>query len=74
MRRLLVLLSLLLLPQACVAVAAVSVAGDVVEGAAKTTVFTAKTAGKAAGAVLPGGGPGDGPGDEDERDEARRER
>ena len=67
MRRLLMLLSLLILPQGCVAVAAVGVAGDVVEGAAKTTVFTAKTAGKAAGAVLPGGG------DEDDEDE-RRER
>ena len=59
MRLLLAALALLLL-QGCVAVAAVGVAGDVVEGAAKTTVFTAKTAGKAAGAVIPGG---------DERDE-----
>lgn len=55
MRLLLAALALLLL-QGCVAVAAVGVAGDVVEGAAKTTVFTAKTAGKAAGAVIPGGG------------------
>ena len=63
MRRLLVLLALPLFLEGCVAVAAVSVAGDVVEGAAKTTVFTAKTAGKAAGAVLPGGG------DEDDESE-----
>ena len=63
MRLFLIGLALLSLP-GCVATATVGLAGDVIEGAAKTTVFTAKTASKAAGAVLPGGG------GEDEEDEA----
>ena len=69
--RLLALLLCLAALQGCVATAAVGLAGDVAEGAAKTTVFTVKTAGKAAGktasVVLPGGGD-----DADGEDEEKR--
>ena len=68
MRALIACLALLVLP-GCVVTTAASVAGDVAEGAVKTTVFTAKTAGKAAGAVIPGGGD-----DEDEEREEKRRR
>lgn len=44
-----------LLLNGCVATTAIGVAGDVVEGTAKATVFTVKTTGKVAGAALPGG-------------------
>lgn len=57
------LLALTLLP-GCIAVTAVRTAGDVVEGTANATVFTAKTAGKVAGAAIPGGGD-----DEDKEDD-----
>ena len=47
--------ALLASPSACVAVAAVGVAGDVVEGTAKTAVFGVKTTGKVIGAAIPDG-------------------
>lgn len=48
----------------CLAISAAQTAGSVVSGTTKATVFTAKTAGRAAGAVIPGGG--------DSKDDDRR--
>lgn len=59
-----------LLVQGCVVGTAVSVAGDVAEGAVKTTAFAAKTTGKAAAAALPG----DGDPDANEENDSRRRR
>lgn len=53
------LIALLTLTQGCVVGTAVGLAGDVVEGTAKTSVGVVKTTGKVAGAVLPGGGDDD---------------
>ena len=72
MRALCLALAALCLLPGCVVTTAAGLAGDVVEGTAKTAVFTVKTTGKVAGAALPGGG-----GDEDEdedRDEAEGEK
>lgn len=54
-RKLTALFLFSLLLQGCVVGTAVSLTGDVVEGAVDASVFTVKTTGKAAGAVLPGG-------------------
>ncbi len=63
MTKLLIAVGALTLLPGCLAVSAVRATGDVVEGAANTAVFTAKTAGKVAGAATPGGGEDDGDGD-----------
>ena len=52
------LCALLCLP-GCVVTTAARATGAVAGAAVKTTVFTAKTTGKAAGAVIPGGGKSD---------------
>ena len=65
MRRLLPLLALGLL-SGCVSTA-VGLAGDVAEGAVKTTVFATKTTAKGVGAVAGAVTPGGGEKDEDER-------
>ncbi|MBB4657871.1 hypothetical protein [Parvularcula dongshanensis] len=49
-------LAILLSMQACVVGTAARATGTVAGAAVKTTVFTAKTTGKAVGAVVPGGG------------------
>ena len=71
MRALCLALAALCLLPGCVVTTAAGLAGDVVEGTAKTAVFTVKTTGKVAGAALPGGGDEDA--DED-RDEAEGEK
>ena len=53
MTKLLMALGALTLLPGCLAVSAVKATGEVVEGAANTAVFTAKTAGKVAGAATP---------------------
>jgi nicotinamidase-related amidase len=73
MKRLVAASSLLVLLGGCVSTA-VGLAGEVPEGAVKTTVFTAKTAGKATIATGKAIAPGDGKDDEEKAEEDDRRR